>query len=71
MTTFDTRPIEVTDDPSSAHLSSVGAHGEATLAGWYDDPQQRHRMRYFSGSEWTQHVTHFGPTPCTGCHHTD
>lgn len=63
MTTFETRPSAVHDQ-----LGADTMQGKATLAGWYEDPQERHRMRYFSGTEWTQHVTHFGPTPCTGCH---
>ncbi len=38
-----------------------------TVAGWFDDPEAQHRMRYFDGDGWTAHVTHFGPTPCSGC----
>ena len=37
------------------------------LAAWYDDPEALHRMRYFDGDVWTEHVTHYGPTPCSGC----
>lgn len=36
-------------------------------AGWYPDPEQRHNLRYFDGQDWTDHVTHYGPTPCGGC----
>lgn len=36
-------------------------------AGWFDDPDALHRLRYFDGNGWTSHVTHFGPTPCSGC----
>ncbi len=36
-------------------------------AGWFDDPEAKHRMRYFDGNGWTEHVTHYGPTPCSGC----
>lgn len=35
--------------------------------GWFPDPTGDHRMRYFDGLEWTEHVTHFGPQPCHGC----
>lgn len=38
-----------------------------TEAGWYEDPHGIHYLRYFTGQEWTQHVTHYGPTPCRGC----
>lgn len=36
-------------------------------AGWYPDPHQRHNLRYHDGDAWTDHVTHYGPTPCAGC----
>jgi hypothetical protein len=36
-------------------------------AGWYPDPDQQHNLRYFDGQDWTDHVTHYGPTPCSGC----
>lgn len=36
-------------------------------AGWYPDPRLEHNLRYFDGSRWTEHVTHFGPTPCDRC----
>jgi hypothetical protein len=42
---------------------------EATRAGWFSDPTGLHDLRYFDGSDWTEHVTHFGPTPCDGCAH--
>ena len=38
-------------------------------AGWYPDPSEQHYLRYFDGSTWTEHVTHRGPTPCSGCHY--
>ena len=37
------------------------------LAGWFPDPLEEHNLRYHDGSEWTGHVTHFGPSPCSGC----
>lgn len=36
--------------------------------GWYPDPTEQHHLRYFDGTEWTDHVTHHGPEPCGGCH---
>lgn len=35
--------------------------------GWHPDPSVRHELRYFDGQRWTDHVTHSGPVPCTGC----
>ncbi len=35
--------------------------------GWFADPLGLHNLRYFDGADWTDHVTHFGPSPCTGC----
>lgn len=39
----------------------------AGKTGWYPDPTSQHILRYFDGAEWTDHVTHSGPTPCLGC----
>ena len=36
--------------------------------GWFRDPYEQHDLRYFDGGDWTDHVTHHGPEPCTGCH---
>jgi hypothetical protein len=38
-----------------------------TREGWHEDPFGQHRMRYHTGADWTEFVTHFGPTPCPGC----
>ncbi len=35
--------------------------------GWFDDPRGSHDQRFYDGVLWTDHVTHFGPEPCTGC----
>ena len=40
---------------------------EALTAGWHPDPRGQHDLRYFDGRRWTEHVTHHGPTPCSGC----
>jgi hypothetical protein len=39
------------------------------LAGWYVDPQGIHDQRFYDGTVWTKHVTHFGPVPCNRCAH--
>lgn len=40
-----------------------------TDKGWHDDPRGEHKLRFHDGHEWTEHTTHFGPVPCTGCRH--
>ena len=41
-----------------------GSSGEVTFTGiapgWLPDPSGRHERRYWSGSEWTEHVTDGG-----------
>ncbi|MFV0260513.1 MAG: DUF2510 domain-containing protein [Acidimicrobiales bacterium] len=39
----------------------------ALRPGWYQDPNREHKYRYHDGQSWTVHVTHHGPTPCSGC----
>ncbi|MGI9597312.1 MAG: DUF2510 domain-containing protein [Acidimicrobiales bacterium] len=39
--------------------------------GWYPDPHHQHNLRYHDGETWTDHVTHYGPTPCLGCGYGD
>jgi len=66
--------MAIIDDRRRAGASSrtaattSGMTGSTPItAGWFDDPEALHRMRYFDGDGWTTHVTHFGPTPCSGC----
>lgn len=40
----------------------------AVAKGWHSDPQNLHDLRFHDGRQWTEHVTHFGPVPCQGCH---
>jgi uncharacterized protein YxjI len=35
---------------------------ETSPAGWHPDPHQRHELRYWDGSAWTQHVSDGGRT---------
>lgn len=57
--------IEQRDDQRSYEPSITTI--QPTAAGWFDDPRAQHRLRYFDGDTWTDHVTHYGPTPCKGC----
>jgi len=46
--------------PSDASAAVKAPSGEATFIGiapgWLTDPSGRHEQRYWSGSEWTEHV---------------
>ena len=44
---------------------------QSVEAGWFPDPTRQHDLRYHDGTDWTDHVTHFGPTPCQGCRQDD
>jgi hypothetical protein len=50
--------------PSQASNAADPSSGEVTFTGiapcWLTDPTGRHEQRYWSGSEWTEHVTDDG-----------
>jgi len=55
----------------AADQQSFGAAPTMTMTvdpGWYQDPYEVHKLRYFDGNEWTGHVTHAGPVPCQHCY---
>lgn len=61
-------------DPGSRHTSGEPTHmppgGDGTpstgmAAGWFRDPFVRHEQRYWSGTEWTEHVVDDGGVPGT------
>jgi hypothetical protein len=58
MTTFETKPDQLRGNDN---------FDAPDHAGWYPDPHREHHLRYFSGASWSDHVTHFGPNPCSGC----
>ncbi|CAN5611786.1 phospholipid scramblase-related protein [soil metagenome] len=45
----------VTDLPDPPTAAGAGA-----AADWYPDPAGRHELRYFDGSQWTEHVSSHG-----------
>jgi len=55
-----------TPQPASAQQASGPATAAATSsasgtpAGWYHDPSGRYELRYWNGSEWTEHVSRAG-----------
>ncbi len=51
--------------PATAGASATSETGAATPtpavpSGWYADPSSRYELRYWSGSEWTEHVSRSG-----------
>lgn len=57
-------------EPSTAArtFDSTSVLSSVADAGWYQDPYEVHKLRYFDGDEWTGHVTHAGPVPCQHCY---
>ena len=60
-------PASSFTDPAVSSQGSVAADGSAgevrftgIAPGWLTDPSGRHEQRYWSGSEWTEHVTDGG-----------
>jgi hypothetical protein len=56
--------------PRDVGRPAGGTAFTGTAAGWFHDPFVRHEQRYWSGTEWTDHVTDAGvpsvdppPTP--------
>ena len=53
-----------TMSPDQATGALGGSSGQVTFTGiapgWLIDPSGRHEKRYWSGSEWTEHVTDGG-----------
>ncbi len=74
VTTFDGRfcaflrratSSAVATSPATAVTTSAGeiantATAPAVPAGWYADPSSRFELRYWSGTEWTEHVSRSG-----------
>ncbi|MEX2627949.1 MAG: DUF2510 domain-containing protein [Ilumatobacteraceae bacterium] len=51
-------------DPAPAHAETQAAAEQAQAAaapaGWYADPAGRYELRYWDGSQWTEHVSRAG-----------
>jgi hypothetical protein len=61
-----TQARSLTDATSTDEASDAGGVASAHVAftgiapGWLIDPTRRHEKRYWSGSEWTEHVSDAG-----------
>jgi hypothetical protein len=53
-------------EPRDAHMGPVAegrgtrTPSSGTAPGWFKDPYFKHEQRYWSGSDWTEHVTDHG-----------
>ena len=50
----------VASNPSTPVESSVTTNSAAAPAAWYPDPSTRFELRYWDGTEWTEHVARGG-----------
>ncbi|MGO8869845.1 MAG: DUF2510 domain-containing protein [Acidimicrobiales bacterium] len=53
-----TPPTAAPTERTAATATSASSTG--TAPGWFTDPFVRHQHRYWSGSEWTEHVSDDG-----------
>ena len=49
-----------TSGSSGAETPSAAPTFTGVAPGWFTDPSGRHQQRYWSGSEWTEHVMDTG-----------
>jgi len=53
-------PADTPADEPAAGASAGGAQAGAAPAGWYADPSSRFELRYWDGTQWTEHVSRAG-----------
>jgi hypothetical protein len=56
----DTHPRSPGSGPTSPPPSPTDTAHAGTAPGWLRDPFFKHEYRYWSGSEWTDHITDNG-----------
>lgn len=59
------RLMTIIDAPQTRNVQR--ALDAPAVSGWFEDPLREHRLRYHDGQIWTDHVTHYGPSPCQHC----
>lgn len=47
-------------EAATATMGAAAAGAGAAPAGWYADPSSRFELRYWDGSQWTEHVSRAG-----------
>ena len=53
-------PTPATAGATSATEPVAATSTPAVPSGWYADPSSRYELRYWSGTEWTEHVSRSG-----------
>jgi hypothetical protein len=58
---YDQGTTSTQSDATSADAGTAAASSAASApAGWYADPSSRYELRYWDGSQWTEHVSRAG-----------
>ncbi|TRZ73872.1 MAG: DUF2510 domain-containing protein [Actinobacteria bacterium] len=58
--TASTTPFQATTQATTQITSTVTASSASAPAAWYADPSKRFELRYWDGTEWTEHVARGG-----------
>jgi Protein of unknown function (DUF2510) len=53
-------PIAATEPVAEQPAQQAAAAAAVAPAGWYADPSGRYELRYWDGSQWTEHVSRAG-----------
>jgi hypothetical protein len=56
----DAETTDTATDTTTDTTSDAASAGGAAPAGWYADPSGRFELRYWDGSQWTEHVSRAG-----------
>jgi hypothetical protein len=55
-----TTAVDTATSAGVAAQSTAASTAAAAPAGWYADPSSRYELRYWDGSQWTEHVSRAG-----------
>jgi hypothetical protein len=58
--TAESATVASSEPASSGAAEQPAAASSAAPAGWYADPSGRYELRYWDGSQWTEHVSRAG-----------
>ena len=56
----ETAAVAATAAPAETAVQQQASSATAAPAGWYADPSTRYELRYWDGSQWTEHVSRAG-----------